>query len=93
MTIQPSRDTPEFSGTFADIRLDYWPSGSDGPFTGTVNGSLDCIGRVVFDLRMEGLHSSLWHATGMLASGRITGQFWDPGSNSGTFTAMRRQAE
>jgi len=92
MTIKHSRDTPVFTGTFADLRYDL-ESYTDGPYSGTVSGSLDCLGRVVFELRGAWLQSPLWHAEGALASPLITGSFWDPGSSGGPFTAERRQAE
>lgn len=95
LTIQHSRDAPVFAGTFEDLR--FFERGSDvsmgEPLSGSVSGYFDCAGRVVFELRMDGLQSSLWHAEGTVVAQQITGHFWDPGSNSGTFAAERRPEE
>jgi len=39
---------------------------------------------------MEHLSSPLWHAEGTFEAAQLTGHFWDPGSNAGTFTAVPR---
>jgi hypothetical protein len=90
-----SRATPRFAGTFEQFLFFYpgYNEPTDDPLSGSISGFFDCTGQVVFELRMEGLESALWHATGTLTSGRITGHFWDPGTNFGSFTADRRQAE
>jgi hypothetical protein len=95
MTIQQSGDTRLFAGTFEEFR--FFDPGNDesmeGPLSGSVSGSFDCAGRVEFELRMAGLQSALWYAEGTLGSAQITGHFWDPGSNYGSFTAARRAPE
>jgi Bacterial Ig-like domain (group 2) len=95
MTIQHSSDSPLFVGTFEDLRFFYpgddEPAGD--PLSGSVSGSFDCVERVVFELRLEGLENSLWYAEATFAPERIVGVFSDPGSNTGTFTAERRQAQ
>jgi len=92
MTIQHSSDSPLFVGTFEDLRFFYpgddEPAGD--PLSGSVSGSFDCVERVVFELRLE---SSLWYAEATVAPGRFVGVFSDLGSNTGTFTAERRQAQ
>jgi hypothetical protein len=92
MTIEHSRDTPVFTGTFVFFPYDL-ESSTDGPYSGIVSGSVDCLGGVAFELRGAWLQSPLWQAQGTLAPPLITGTFWDPGSNSGTFTAELRQTE
>jgi hypothetical protein len=95
MTIRRSIDAQLFTGTFEDFRF-FYPGVDEAmnkPLSGSVSGSFDCGGRIVFELHTEGLESSLWQAEGTFAGGRIVGVFGDPGSNTGSFTAQRREAE
>jgi hypothetical protein len=91
MTIEHSHDTPVFTGTFVFFPYDL-ESSTDGPYSGIVSGSVDCLGRVVFELLGAGLHT-FWHAEGTLAPPLITGTFWDGPFDSGTFTAELRETE
>lgn len=93
ITIQHSRDTPQFAGTFADFRA-IGPGGeslSGSP--GFVSGFIDLDGRVVIALSFEGSPTSYWYGEGMLAARQIVGTFGAGGHIGGTFTAERRQAE
>jgi len=100
VTIEQSQGTPLFSGTFADFSVYYadGESPSNIPFSGSVSGSLDCVGGVVLELRSEGQEDPFWIGRGTLTSGRIVGDFtfpstWQDPDEGGTFTAERRQAE
>jgi hypothetical protein len=101
VTIEQSQDTPLFVGTFADLGMYY--SADDGsprniPFSGGVSGTIDCVGGVVLELRIEGQDAPFWIGHGTLASGRIVGDFifpsvWQSPAEGGTFAAERRHAQ
>lgn len=98
ITIQHSRGTPLFAGTFADFSLFYYPddqSPRNIPFSGTVSGSIDCVGGVVIELRTDELPKKdyLWSGKGTLTSGQIAGEYSEAPGEGGTFTAVRRQVE
>ncbi len=97
ITIQHSHGTPLLAGTFADFSLFYYSGGSrqNIPFSGTVSGSIDCVGGVVIELRTDELPKKdyLWYGKGTLESGQIVGEFSEAPGEGGTFTAIRRQME
>jgi hypothetical protein len=92
ISIEPSGDGAAFAGTFYDFR--FFDPGRDEPaaglLSGSVRGSLGCGGKVVFQLRIEGLEQNFWNAQGSVDSGRIVGVFSNGPSITGTFTAERR---
>jgi len=101
VTIEQSQGTPLLAGTFADFSIYYYAddeSPRNIPFSGSVSGTVDCVGGVVLELRSEGQEDHFWIGRGTLTSGRIVGDFtfpstWQYPGEGGTFTAERRQAE
>jgi hypothetical protein len=95
LTIQHSRGSRGFEGTFADLRA-IAPSGdvfSSNATPGIVIGTIDRAGRVVIELFFDRSRNSYWYGEGTVASRQIVGKFGAGGHISGTFTAERRPPE
>lgn len=94
LTVQHSRDTDLLAGAFADYSMFYYAddqSPRNIPFSGSLSGSADCLGRIIIELRSEDYPAFHWRGEGTLGSEQIVGT-WGEDGEGGTFTAARRVA-
>ena len=90
LTIDPSRGSPRFSGSFPEFCAIDSGGPSCNPHRGFVSGTVNSNDEVVIELTFAGSGSSYLYGEGRLESDRIVGRYGAGGHISGTFTAQRR---